>query len=445
MQMAGMPGPMSFGPQMATFKVQPGVGMNLMKGQLVNGQVLGKMGNRMMLRVGQNVMQAETSAPLEVGMKLQFQVKGQTTEGTLNLQLLRAQSFTPMTSEDLAQTMTGMKLPLSEDNVKTAKGMLQSGLPLTKEGFTEMKEALAQLPRTLPTDTQAASFLKLSSLPMTPQNISTLSNFITTHPLIGAQLFEVQHEFRKLTSGKNEKLSRETMDMLAQVPGLLGEYILDGKGKTGKKNSRVPKKMAGQVGIEQMAPHFGDDEDWDLLRMLMAIRGKLSQENSEEEEALNKLFQLMAAVEENMTAQQLINTARKNDDLTYYYMQVPFRLGENELTAEIKIYYTTDFDQRKEVDDDNTRIEFSITSEHLGLLHFQVEIVHGIIHVDVGTEREEVRAFVEHYLPALMENIKKLSYTAGRSTSYVTNGEPVTPLPMRTQEFENLERVNITG
>ncbi len=445
MQMAGMPGPMSFGPPMTAFRVQPGVGMNLMKGQLINGQVLGKTGNQMTLRVGQNVMQAETSVPLEVGMKLQFQVKGQTTEGTLNLQLLRAQSFTPMTSEDLAQAMTGMKLPVSEENVKTAKEMVQSGLTLTTQNFNEMKEALAQLPRSLPTDTQAASFLKLSSLPLTPQNITTLSNFITTHPLIGAQLFEVQHEFRKMTTGNNEKISRETIEMLARVPGLLGEYILDGKGKAGKKNSNVPKKMARQVGIEQMAPHFGDDEDWDLLRMLMAIRGKLSRENSEEEEVLNRLSQLMTQIEENMTAQQLINTARKNDDLTFYYMQVPFRLGENDLTAEIKIYYTTDYEERKEVDEENTRLEFSITSEHLGLLHFQVEIVHGIIHVDVGTEREEVRAFVEYYLPALMENIQHLSYTPGRSTSYVTSSEPVTPLPLRTQEFEKMERVNITG
>jgi len=445
MQSAGMPGFMNFGPQTPALRVQPGMGMNLMKGQFVNGQVLGRMGNQMTLRVGQNIMHAETSTPLEVGMKLQLQVKGQTGEGSLSLQLLRAQSFTPMTGEDLTQTMTAMKLPLSEDNVKTAKGMLQSGLSLTKENFTEMKEALAQLPRSLPTDTQAASFLKLSSLPLTPQNISTLSNFITSHPLIGAQLFEVQHEFRNLTSGKNEKVSRETMEMLAKVPGLLGEYILDGKSKTGKKNSGVPKKMAGQVGIERMAPHFGDDEDWDLLRMMMAIRGKLSKENSEEQEALNRLFNLMTAVEDNMTAQQLINTARKNDDLTYYYMQVPFRLGDSELTAEIKIYYTTDYDQRKEVDPENTRIEFSIASEHLGLLHFQMEIVHGIINIDVGTEREEVRAFVEYYLPALLENIRKLSYKPGRASSHVSSGEPVTPLPMRTQEFEALERVNITG
>lgn len=360
--------------------------------------------------------------------------------------LLRAQAFTPMSEEDIQQTITSFKMPFNSNDIKLAKGMLEHGMPLTPENFTDMKEAMSLLPKNLSTDMQAASFLKLSSLPLTTQNITTLSNFITNHPLIGAQLIEIQSEFKKIANGDSVKTSREMIEMLEMAPGLLGEYMVDVKNQSKKKNAEVPKKMARQVGIEMMGRGYGqEEEDMDLLRMLMTIRARLEKESSGRKETdLLKVFSLIADVGECINAQQLINKARKNDDMGYFYFQVPIKIDGREFTGEIRIYYTTDYYERKTVDEDNTLLDFSVETDHLGHIRFHLEIDHGIINMEIATEREEVRQFTERFVPVLMENIKKLRYRPGSAKCYVNYEESDYALPMFVQEFEKLERVSFT-
>jgi len=65
-------------------------------------------------------------------------------------------------------------------------------LPVNAEDFHELSQTLAQLPRPATEhDTMAACFLKAGDLPVVPQNVTTLGNFIREHPLIGQQLFTV--------------------------------------------------------------------------------------------------------------------------------------------------------------------------------------------------------------------------------------------------------------
>lgn len=435
MQLPGMPMGMGF-PMMPVTAQQPKA-LNLMMAQLFTGPKLTQPGIHTPMSLPAESVVGETFTPSRTP------ARGQTADGAQSPVLIRAEAFSQMTEGDLASTLTGMKLPVNKENVALARGMLENGLTLNSETFREMNETLTQLPSRLPSDMQSASFLKLSSLPMTTHNVTLLSNFITTHPLIGAQLFEVQFEFRKI-SGAKEKVSKEMMDMLSKVPGLLGEYILDGKNNTKKKNSQSFQNMATQVGIEKLPPGWWQDDEMDLMKMLIAMRSKLGQEGMDEEESvIQKLIKLLAQIEENITAQQLINTARKNDETAFYYMQVPMRLDGRETTAELRIYYTTDYQENKSIEDDNTTIEFLLSTEHLGSLHFHLEINHGIINMDVGTMNEEVRAFVEKYLPALQENITHLAYTPGRAKSYVMTESQCTPQLIEVQEFEKLERVNL--
>jgi hypothetical protein len=198
------------------------------------------------------------------------------------------------------------------------------------------------------------------------------------------------------------------------------------------------------VGIEKAGPGW-QEEDLDLLKLLCSIRSRLGREKLDEEEAaVGKMLSLLSQIEENMAAQQLINKARTQDNTGYYYLQVPMRLDDRELTAEIKIYYTTDYDGSRKVDEDNATMEFSVTAEHLGALYFHIEIIHGIIHVETGVEREDVRAFVERYMPALMENLRKHSYAPGSSKCSLREEWEEPSLPVCVQEFEKLERVNLS-
>lgn len=431
--------PMSVGFQIMPVTVQQPQKTNLMMAQKLNGPILLHPGVRSPISFPSEPTEAFT--PTEKGVQLP--VKGNAPESAQNTALLRAQTFTPMTESDIASTLTGLKIPLTQENITLAKGMLEHGLTLTTENFREMNETLAMLPKRLPSDMQAATFLKLSNLPITSHNVTVLSNFITSHPLIGAQLFEIQFEFRKFVDG-NKRVSKDIADMLGKVPGIVGEYILDGKNNTRTKNSKAFQKMAQQVGIEKMGEGWWQDDEMDLMRMLISLRSKLSKEGmGEEESVVKKLIQLLLQIEENIAAQQLINTGKKNNETSFYYAQLPMRLDEKEMTAEVRIYYTTDYQENSKIDEDQTIIEFSVTSEHLGALYFHLEINHGIINVDVGTRDEEVRAFVEKYLPALMENMKKLAYTPAQARSYVAGEVGHSPQIIEVQQFEKLERVDL--
>lgn len=434
------------GPKMPTMQVVPQRGLNLQSGQVLTGQVLGKLGNQVTLQFGRNVIQAETTVPLETDAQIQVQVQGE-FQGKVNLQLLRSQAFTPMSEQDLAQMMVSLKIPVNEENVALARGMLEYGVSLTSQNFREIKEALLNLPRNLSMDLASASFLKLNSLPMTTHNIVVLSNFITSHPLIGAQLFEIQYYFRQMAGGDRSRRLRDLDRILGKVPEMIGEYIID----CGMPDQEIRKaslrKMARQAGIEEMGiGPGGGQEDMDLLKLLAALRARLAQKEMKTEEMLlARAIKLLEEVEVNISAQRLINRARPQEESGFLYLQVPFRMDDRNLTAEVKIYFRTDSAQdgeEKWVDEENTKVEFAVNSEFLGRLHFLLDIRSGKVDLLVGVENEEVRSFLEMFLPALKENVEKIPYRLGKMEVCVRPAQTQTSI-IEKEEFSRLERVNL--
>ena len=416
-------------------------------GAVIHGKVTGQDGNSVFLRLGEHTLKAEARVPLEVGQSIQLKVEGQ-NQGQIQLQLVKT-PFTKMATADLTNTLTQLKMPVNEANVALAKTMVEHNIPLTKENFTFMKTVLAQpapptpatgQPAPMPSRVAATNFLQSSNLPVTANNVTTLANFLNTNPQIGVQMFAVNQEFRRLTKMKSG--DNACIEMMSGVQGALGDFILEPERRAaGKKSSKKLMDMARQTGIEtNLGATFGGGADEDeLLEMMRTLRERMSK--SEDKGDYHKAMALLKGLEENLEAHKLINRARTESNLGFYYLQVPMRL-ENGDAAEVWVRYHSDEEGNRQVDPEDTVIEFLVTTEFMGELFFTLELRGGTVHIDLGTPNEDVREFVARYLPALADRISHLGWNTGRV------GATYRPFSGRRklvdhQAFEDLERCNV--
>ncbi len=430
-------------PSPGTLLARADSGVHFRPGQVLFGSVAGRQKDgTFLLRFGPQTLTASSRVPLDVGQPLQVQVQG-LQQGQLRLALMKS-LFAPMSGQDVGQALSGLKLPLTEANVGLATSMVEHGIPLTRENLASLKSALAQLPPETsaaglpqPARVGAAWFLQSSQLPVTAQNIATLGHFIAANPQLGQQLFLLQGELRRLVENPHRRAGR-TLEMLSEVPGLLGEFLLEpGGGKRSGKAGRRLFDLARQAGIEtHVALQSGSDQDWDLLRVMRDLRAALAGQDV----GLEGVLGLMAGLEENLRALQLINQARPDAGLAFYYLQVPLRLDRGE-SAEVWIRYRVADDGSRLVDPEDLRVEFLISTENLGRLICTLEVARRLVHVDLGSDSEEIRLFIERYLEPLAERLAESGWNPGRIGATL---RPFTDRPLvDRRDFESLETVNV--
>ena len=370
--------------------------------------------------------------------------QGGTESRQMSMHLLREQSFTPMKEEVLTATLSAMKQPATKENVALAKSMVQSGVPLTGENVKELKTALAQLPSPKPSDMQAATFLKSAQLPMTPQNITTLSNFITMNPQLGACFFEFSKEFRRFIDNGRGLISADKMKIMSKTTSAMGELMMDFKSKGALGNARAFKNMAGQSGMEM--PHFmmgrGDDELTELMKELRRVLYHKGDEASKE--LYSKLEQAFSKTEDVLLAQKLMNRAVREGQDNFYYMQLPVRIGSQDFTVEFKLFYTTDYEGRKVVDGNNFEFELLVPSCNMGDSHFHVKVIDGIMDMDVGMENLKLAEYMYHSLPKLLERTELMGLASGDCGVYVRKEDEAPLTIVETELFEDMEALDLS-
>lgn len=439
----GLTGPATVGPMAVPVAGQPPItarllpGQSFLPGQLLTGTVAGRSGAGFLLQLGDTTLLAESRVPLEVGQNIQLLVQGQ-AQGRLQLSLVQG-AFTPMSQADLSSALTGMKFPPSEENLALARTMVEHQVPLTKENFALFKAALAQTeagPATLPLPARAGAvcFLQANNLPLSPQNVLTLANFIAAHPQISAQLFALQGELRKLADSPST--SRRAMEILAEVPGVLGEFLLEPAGKAaGARPGKRLMDLARQAGIEtHLGLVGGGEQDWDLVTLLRHLRGQLAAE-----EGVAGVLGMLGQLEENLRAHQLINQARP-ETWGYYYMQVPLRLDNQEM-AELWIRYRVEDGRERVVDPDSCALELVVSTQNLGDIYFSIEVSGRAVSLDAASSDEGVRDLLEEQLPRLAERLAGLGWLPGRLGASL-RALPQRPLVAR-QDLESMERFNV--
>ena len=429
-------------------------------GNTVHGKVAGMRNGQVTLQLGDQMLQAQSRVPLKVGDAISLQVRGQ-NQGQVHLSVLTSPA-TKMTMADLTTTLTSMKVPIDAAGMELAKSMVELKIPLTKENFTMMKQVLAQTaPKggaatakggpagpaggsqqvqaqqaPLTSKVAATSFLQNSQLPITPQNVTVLSNFLSNNPQIGMQMVSLNTELRKVM--ENTHIAAKDMNkMIGEVQKGLGKMVMEPPSRN--KQPETPKNLKGmakQTGIEFNlgAMGYGGGEEWDFAAILQRMRERFAAEGVGGEE----LLALMKSLEENLEAQKLINRAKSESNLGYYYLQIPL----NPDPAELWLEYTEDGEGNRIVDFQDTRIEFLVNTEEMGELHFLVEVRQGKASVFLGTASEEVRRFATPYLPALAERILAMGFQRGQFRTVFRQHSGKRELVEHT-DFEELERYNV--
>lgn len=410
-------------------------------GNTLHGKVTGFQNGQFTLRLGDQTLQAQSRLPMQVGDSIQVQVQGE-NQGQLLLKLMDTPA-TKMTMADLSNTLSAMKLPVDGSSMELAKNMVELRIPLTKDNFAVMKQALAQTNQPgaapVPTRVAAVGFLQNAQLPVTPQNVTVLSNFLHNNPQLGMQMMELNTELKKLT--ENTHISASDLNkMIGRMQKDMGKMMMEPPNRAnqqaGAKNAKNLKDMAKQAGIEFNlgAMGYGGGEEWDYAAILQRMRERFAKEGVGDE----NLHSLMKGLQENLEAQKLINSARTESNLGYYYLQLPMAPDP----AEVWLEYNEEGDGRRMVDSQDCRVEFMVNTDEMGELHFLVEIRQGKASVYLGTASEEVRRFAMAYLPALAERVTALGWERGMYRTVFRPHGGKRQLVEHT-DFEDLERYNV--
>ena len=414
--------------------------MPLEAGQLLRGRVMAREGDMVTLQFGRNLLQAATTLPLSVGAFLDLQVQGQ-QGGKWLLQFVGSQQFTAMSESDLTSLLLDMKMPVNDASVQLARTMVEFGVPVTHQEMQELTKMLGQFPGGASANKElvmAACFLRAGNLPVVPQNVLTLANFMVQNPFIGLQLFQVQQAFRRLVdAGGRSALPKDLADLLDRLPGALNQLTLDPRGRNLRHMQKDMRRMAFQAGIEGMGPHAGDDID--MLLWLQSLRQRIASSGSPLPQ-LADLRSLLEDLMDTMAAQRLLNAAVSEQGS--FYLQIPLKGGER--TVETRFIYHVDSEGRPVLDPGDVRFQVMVPTDTMGDVSWQVTLKGGEVALEVSVAADQAREHLQRYLPALVDNLEKMGYHVQAVSCWARGHEEQAGLrPLASKKLETLERVNI--
>jgi len=391
-------------------------GTSFQRGSVIQGQVTGQdPKGGYSLQLGDRTLTAQSNSSLSVGQPMQLLVHSQ-SDGQVTLQMVNT-PFSQMNSDSLASNLSSMRLPATPANMQLAQSMAELGVPLTKDNVTKLLSQTAMPdggatgpsasnPPPMQARVAAVVFMEQNNIPVTPQNMLTMSQFMASNPQVGQQMLAMSGELRKLSKGVDGKpivMTSELHELTEEGEVQMG---LDPKAKMDQNKEQLPKQlfnMAKQTGIETHLTPFGGGEDpWELLAELKKFRAE--NEGLANEKDMAPFLKLLGEVEKNVDAQKLINLARPEQLYGFYYLQFPLRGTES---IEVWIRYRKEDDGSKKVDSDDCVLEFLVTTEHLGELFFVVDIQGLALDIQIGVESDPVVDFVSGYLEALQERLEQ--------------------------------------
>jgi hypothetical protein len=422
-------------------------GVSLSPGQLMNGRVIGKREGQYDIQFGRFTMSTRSSMSFNPGQRIQVAFTGQQNGNQVQLQFVKSFELAQVNNNDLAQTLTQMKMPVNEKSMVIARGMVEFGVPLTPGNISEFTKALSSLPRPMTsTDMAAASFLKMSDLPLTPKNIMTLSNFLEQNPMLGTQMCEMA-KFAGLR-GKSTKsmVDQKNQEVMDEIKNTMSKHVIEPKHQDKQEMMRNLKNLAREEGVEGFKHGFGGqnmEDGWELMQLMRKVQDTPAEKLAAfEKESLTQMKQMAGNIEQNLMAQALINRGRPESDLTFYFMQIPLKMNDDESTAEVRVEYYEDGNGDRVVDPENTHIEFDVCTENLGELHVDLKVSRGNVNVEIGTKMEGFEEFIEQFIPILRKNLDEMGYfTENIITGFYE--EMRKPLIER-ENFEKMEKVDVS-
>lgn len=432
------PGPSQPQQQLApgTMQMKLPQGFRPQNGSMLFAQVAGKDGQGYLMRMGEHLVRAQSGTPLQVGQSLQLRVQAD-KGGNLQMQMMPGGTPTRHSAGDVATSLSQLKIAVSENAMETAKAMVENKVPLTKDNLETMQK-LTRMPegsRSQPPMQERVSsvvFLQQNNLPVTPQNVGCLANFLAQNPQLGQQMACMNDELRRQIEkgGGDAKQFDDVREMVLEAIEGGGGSV----GKSGKGKERVPPKKffnaAKQAGIEfGTSPFPGGDDEWELLAQYRALRRKGGDKLGEE------FGRLLEEAEETVEAQKLLNKSVLGE-IGCLYFQVPIQLRED---AEVWLYYRRRKGGQEDTLGDEFRAEFLVTTEYMGNLFFVVEAGGLDVSVVIEVENETARGFVERYAGVLQERINQAAWRCSSVQVTARRTAPGNPWINQHEELSEME------
>ena len=300
-----------------------------------------------------------------------------------------ASAARPMSMSDIVDQLLSHNIPNTPDNKQMASFMMEHGLELSQENFTDLFKMLKGNKN--PAQLESAVISLSKGLTGSSKSVEVLSQFLTNSPQLSPQIQELRTmlaQFQsQLTSGPNLLNPGLTASLLS---------IVSDMDDTFKKLNK--KATEGNVGLADMKKGA-------LLKDIKAFEqflGGLEKQlagNPQAEAMRNQMAKMRQELSEMMnslTSQSILSkdSARQplGTDDKFAYWQIP-----NPLTKESNMELLIRKDpQRKKgaLDPKKTRIILKMETPDLGEISIIIDVLENRVWYIFNTSSEETKAFI---------------------------------------------------
>ncbi len=174
---------------------------NLSAGQSLQGEVVGKNGNEIQIRVDKDVVitaKLDADMNVSVGQSLTFEVKNN-SGGQIALRPL----YENLTQDaNVLKALEAAKLPVTDELVRMVSAMMERGMPIDKNALADMGKLIMANPGAAP---ETLVMMKDLQVPVTAENIGQFENYQRfEHQILSNMtdiLTELPNAFASMASG----------------------------------------------------------------------------------------------------------------------------------------------------------------------------------------------------------------------------------------------------
>lgn len=196
-------------------------------GHILQGRVLAVQGSRVLIALLGEQITAESAIPLQVGQALGLIVREVRSDRMILHIAQEANVETPglqaPTEQDLSELLVAQHVPVDPTNVLIARALIRNALPITKAIVLTARHTLSFIDVPTAEDADAAIFLMVRELPVTPQSLELTKGALSQPHSLGAHVRALAIQLVELLS----HIARDgTASLLPQPLFALAQQVL---------------------------------------------------------------------------------------------------------------------------------------------------------------------------------------------------------------------------
>lgn len=251
---------------------------NLSAGQTLQGEVVGRNGNEVQIRVDKDVVitaRMDANLNVDLGQSLTFEVKGNSGSQIA----LRPLYENLAQDANVLKALEAAKLPVTNELVRMVSAMMERGMPIDKNSLVEMGKLVMTNGGTAP---ETIVSMKGFQIPITPENIGQFENYQSyRHQILNTVtdiLMEIPNAFQAMVNGGD---GNGAIDFYTHILQLFsGAQIPEGENGN-MPSGKVFADIAGETGQGTPAPSIsgeGVNGAGNLQEAFVRAEGEMSKE-----------------------------------------------------------------------------------------------------------------------------------------------------------------------